>query len=735
MKKILCFVAVCAASVLAATVSNPIIWSDVPDVSTVRVGDSYYMVSTTMHLSPGVPVMKSSDLASWRTVGYAYQTLADNDNQNLNNGKNAYGKGSWASSIRFHNGYFYVLTPSYTTGKTHLYKTADVESGTWIEVQLPFYHDPSLFFDDDGSVFVFYGSGEISYVELNGDASGVKVGGRSGKLQGTNVNAVVGTDQFIVRQEGAQIFKVNGEYFLFTISWPSGNCRTEIVYRSKNLLGEYSGRIFLQDNGVAQGGIFDTPEGNWYAMLFRDSGPVGRIPFLVPMKWQDGWPVAENGKAPVTLTLPAEPLPGYGMVTSDDFESETLALEWQWNHNPNSSHWSLTQNPGNLRLTTGRLDSSLYTAKNTLTMRSFGPKCSGRIALNGEGMENGDVAGLVALQDSMGYVGIRKNAGIYSVVMYRGMREVQSVPLSGNSAYLRIDLDLPLGSGTATFYYSENGEDWKPIGEKINLAYTLGMFMGYRFGLFHYATQKAGGHSDFDWFKIGKNEIDEIYLPSLRDIPRAPYGGLPASIPGKIEAENYDVGNAGEAYWDTDHRNEGGAYRQDGVDIVTLDSGFAVGYTLAGEWMEWTVNVLESSVYDLQIVAAAGGESGSVQFFLDGAPLTDTIPILQTAENSWDVYKKFSAGSVELPAGEHILRLWITGAYVNVDWFQFAVAEEPDAIALSPASLQNRAFPKNAKVRVFSLTGKYLGEVHLNGVSASEALRSAGFAPGHYLLR
>ena len=259
--------------------------------------------------------------------------------------------------------------------------------------------------------------------------------------------------------------------------------------------------------------------------------------------------------------------------------------------------------------------------------------------------------------------------------------------------------------------------------------------MGYRFGLFHYATQKAGGHSDFDWFKIGKNEIDEIYLPSLRDIPRAPYGGLPASIPGKIEAENYDVGNAGEAYWDTDHRNEGGAYRQDGVDIVTLDSGFAVGYTLAGEWMEWTVNVLESSVYDLQIVAAAGGESGSVQFFLDGAPLTDTIPILQTAENSWDVYKKFSAGSVELPAGEHILRLWITGAYVNVDWFQFAVAEEPDAIALSPASLQNRAFPKNAKVRVFSLTGKYLGEVHLKGVSASEALRSAGFAPGHYLLR
>ena len=123
----------------------------------VNNDDAYYMVTTTMHFAPGVPVFKSTDLAQWRTVGYAYQTLANNDQQNLNGGKDAYGKGSWASSIRYHKGFFYVLTPSYTTGKTHLYKTADVESGQWSEVQLPFYHDPSLFFDDDGTVWVFYG--------------------------------------------------------------------------------------------------------------------------------------------------------------------------------------------------------------------------------------------------------------------------------------------------------------------------------------------------------------------------------------------------------------------------------------------------------------------------------------------------------------------------------------------------------------------------------------------------
>ena len=289
------FALVSSCTLYAATVSNPITWVDNPDPSIVRVDDAYYMVTTTMHFAPGVPVMKSTDLAQWRTVGYAYQTLIDNEKMNLTSyvsgdagtEGHAYGKGSWASSIRYRDGYFYVLTPSYTTGKTHLYKTADVENGPWSEVTLPFYHDPSLFFDDDGTAWVFYGSGDqISYVQLNDDASGVKAGGMSGKVGGVSVNQVTGTTSYYVQQEGSHMEKVNGEYYLFTISWPAGKSRSEIVYRSKNLLDGFSGRYFLSDNGVAQGGIFDTPEGKWYALLFRDSGPVGRIPYLVPTSWE-----------------------------------------------------------------------------------------------------------------------------------------------------------------------------------------------------------------------------------------------------------------------------------------------------------------------------------------------------------------------------------------------------------------------------------------------------------------
>ena len=208
-----------SCAVYAVTVSNPIIWADNPDPAIVRVDDAYYMVSTTMYYAPGVPVMKSTDLAQWRTVGYAYQTLINNDEQNLNNGKSAYAKGSWASSIRYHKGYFYVLTPSYTSGKTHIYKTADVENGPWSEVQLPYmYHDPSLFFDDDGTAWVIYGSGnEIKYVELNGDASGLKQNGRSGILGGVNIDQVTGSSNYYVKQEGSHMEKIDGKYYLFTI--------------------------------------------------------------------------------------------------------------------------------------------------------------------------------------------------------------------------------------------------------------------------------------------------------------------------------------------------------------------------------------------------------------------------------------------------------------------------------------------------------------------------------------
>jgi beta-xylosidase len=160
----------------AQSAPNPIIYADVPDLAIIRVGNDYYMSSTTMHMSPGVPIMKSVDLVNWKIVNYAYDVLDDVDELNLTNGKTAYGSGSWASSLRFHKGIYYVSTFSNTTGKTYVYATKDIERGPWKAVSFKrSLHDHILFFDE-GRVYMVHGVGRIILTELKADLSGVKPG-------------------------------------------------------------------------------------------------------------------------------------------------------------------------------------------------------------------------------------------------------------------------------------------------------------------------------------------------------------------------------------------------------------------------------------------------------------------------------------------------------------------------------------------------------------------------------
>lgn len=499
------------------TVTNPLIWSDVPDVATIRVGDTYYMVSTTMHLNPGVPVMASKDLVRWRTISYAHQALANNDNLNMTNGKNAYGKGSWASSIRYKDGTWYVLTPSYTTGGTHIFKTKDIYSGEWESAILPFYHDPSLFIDDDGRVYVIYGATDISIVELSADAMSVKSNGL--KKQILSKPASIAGSSFYVQAEGSQVMKKDGYYYVFLISWPAGACRSVLCYRTKDLGGTYEGKVLLQDNGVAQGGIFDTPEGDWYGLFFRDNGSVGRIPYLLPVSWKDNWPVlGNNSKVPSTLSMPAAQEDGFGVVTSDEFEETELPLEWQWNHNPVASGWQLTD--GKMRITNTRTDADVESTQNTLTQRSFGPNCTGWTKLSTKGMKNGDYAGLVALQEYYGFAGVKMSGNSKSIVMMtstsvndsRVVSEAAQVPLNQDEVWLRIDMNYQKQTDKANFYYSLDGKSWTKFGSELSMSYKLTHFMGYRYGLFNYGTQSTGGYADFDFFRIGKDVNSPIYL-------------------------------------------------------------------------------------------------------------------------------------------------------------------------------------------------------------------------------
>jgi beta-xylosidase len=501
---------------------NPVIWADVPDPALLRVGDTYYMSSTTMHMSPGLPIMKSKNLVNWEILNYAYDRLVENDAMNLENGKNTYGRGSWASSLRHHDGTYYVTTFSSTDNRTHVYRTEDIEKGGWKENAFePSLHDHSLFFDDDGRVYMLYGVGDLRLVELNPDLSGIKAGGFNDVVI-PKASAVAGGD-IMLPAEGSQLLKVGGKYYVMNITWPRGGMRTQIVHRADRITGPYEGRVVLQDRGIAQGCLIDAPDGRWFAMLFQDNGSVGRCPWLVPVRWEDGWPVlGAGGKAPDTLDIADNGRGLANLAVSDEFDrkpGEALLSAWQWNHNPDPRFWSVGARRGFLRLTAGRTDSSVLEARNTLTQRTFGPVCSGITKIDVAGMKNGDCAGMIALQRNYGFVGVKMEGGRKRIVMVRSVpdpsgpgrggrpsdriEEAESVPLTRSTVHLKIDCDFRERTDKAYFYYSPDGKTWNRIGPALQMAYTLPHFMGYRFGLFHFAGESAGGYTDFDFFRIG----------------------------------------------------------------------------------------------------------------------------------------------------------------------------------------------------------------------------------------
>ena len=494
---------------------NPIINADVPDLSMIRVGDTYYMSSTTMHMSPGLPIMSSKDLVNWKLESYCYDRLVENDAMNLNNGQNTYGRGSWASCIRYHNGEFIVSTFAATSGKTHIYTAKNIK-GPWQEKTFkPAYHDHTIFFDDNGKVYMIYGVGKLKILELKSDLSGIADRVEE-KVLIENASVPAG-DKIMLGAEGSQLFKKDGKYYLFNICWPRGGMRTVIIHRADKITGPWEGKIGLQDLGVAQGGLIDTPDGRWFSYLFRDNGGVGRIPYFVPVEWKDGWPVlGENGKVPMTLNLPANKSLIPNLVNSDEFYRKkgeaALPLVWQWNHNPDNSLWSVSERKGFLRLKTGRIDTSFVSAKNTLTQRTIGPKSTGSISLDVSNMKEGDFAGLGLLQKNYGVIGVKNENGTKSIIMVstKGGKaiEIEEVPLVQNTVFFKAECNFKDRVDIAHFFYSLDGKLWTRIGEPQKMPYTLPHFMGYRFSLFNYATKNIGGFADFDYFRI-KDEITE----------------------------------------------------------------------------------------------------------------------------------------------------------------------------------------------------------------------------------
>jgi beta-xylosidase len=479
------------------TYTNPVIAADFPDPDVILVGDTYYMVTTTMFVFPGVTVLKSHDLVNWEYCSNAVTRFDFSPCYDLE-GCNRYGHGQWATSIKYHDGKFYLLFITLNEGG--FLCSADHAEGPWQVEKLPKgFYDPGLFFDEDGRIYVAQGYGKISITELDRNFAPI------------SKDSLVFTGDIRGGIEGTHVYKINGYYYLYCTY--GGVDGIQVALRSKSIYGPYEEKVVLRDTtpgvtfGVHQGALIKTQTGEWWTMLFVDSGPFGRFPSLHPVTWVDGWPMAGvDGKGVVTHKKPdvGKVYPITDMPTSDEFNGPTLGMQWGWNHNPDSTGWSLTQRPGYLRLTNEKVVQNLPEARNMLTQRPFAGRdrsfpTSGYTKLEVEHMKDGDVAGLAVFQDPYAYIAVKQEHGSKQLIMVNNGQIIANEPFTGNIVYLRTVASNK--TRKATFEFSDDNKTFKPLGNELSMRFNLTVFTGNKFCLFNYATIATGGYADFDWFR------------------------------------------------------------------------------------------------------------------------------------------------------------------------------------------------------------------------------------------
>lgn len=547
------------------TFRNPVINADAPDMSICKVADTYYMISTTMHLMPGGPVMKSRDMVHWEMAGYVFDRIDDGDRYNLLGGT-VYGQGQWASSIRYHMGRFWVwFTANGAPGKGFVFSAEHAEGPWRLEARPPHMHDASLFFDEDGKRYLFTGSGSCTVVELD-EQFNPKPGGLNKKV----VDAAADPQEKGALLEGSSVFKHNGYYYICMISmkWNTpGRFRREVCYRSRQIEGPYEKKILIETpfetfGGAGQGCLVgdDQSDQNWWALLFQDREGIGRVPSAMPVTWVEGWPMCgeytgvvntqvadipednptgnplldrRHYRVPSDLTQRHPSVKGF--IGSDEFDLPAedrerqdtyhgrmgLKLYWQWNHNPIDEAWSLTERPGFLRLKTARVVDNLNVAPNTITQRMSAPACTGYVALDISGMKDGDICGLAAFNGDSGVLRVVRK-GQRAVLQLTEEKAVfaadhsvervdvevlQEVSLKkAGTVYLKVHGDFEGGRDMASFSYSLDGTQWIPVGREVKMRFDYQRhFMGTKFAIFNYATKQLGGQVDIDWFHFEEN--------------------------------------------------------------------------------------------------------------------------------------------------------------------------------------------------------------------------------------
>lgn len=485
---------------------NPLLWGDWPDPDVIRVGDTFYFVSTSMHYVPGCPVLKSKDLVNWEMAGYAVDKYEEDPRYNLQGG-DRYLRGSWAATIRHHNGLFYVgfCTPNWDKEKGNFsICTAKDIKGPWKRTIFPEYlYDPGLFFDDDGKVYVAHGQQKLYITELNADARSVKTPQRE-----------IYNNRDYPYLEGSHVYKVNGKYYI--LGSTGGTTGRQVCLRSDNIYGPYESKVVINDdhtypgNGLHQGGMVQLKDGSWWFIIMQDRGEIGRTPNLEPVTWIDGWPMLGlDGKGVETYRKPdvGQVYPPAVPATSDEFNTSLLGLQWQWNHNPADDQWSLKERKGYMRLH-ALLAKELTTARNTLTQRVQGPVSEGVVEMEVSGLKEGNVAGFGVFQSPYAYIAVRKRGNGKTLLMVNNGKVIDSI-LNFRPDKIWLKANVTHLGFTASFAYSVDGKKFIPFGNQLSMGLGLD-WTANRFALFNYSTHKegSGGYADFNWFRFKGEDVN-----------------------------------------------------------------------------------------------------------------------------------------------------------------------------------------------------------------------------------
>jgi beta-xylosidase len=483
------------------TYRNPILFADYSDPDVIRDGANYYLIASSFHFVPGIPILQSTDLVHWTIVGHVVQRLEMDQSYNMIGG-NRYGGGVWAPSIRKHDGLFYVYFP---TPKEGIFvSTATKIEGPWSApvavIAQPGLEDPCPFWDDDGKAYLIHskvGAGPLILHRMSPDGKHILDEGK----------VIVQDRENLPVLEGPKLYKRNGYYYIFA---PFGGVGTgsQAVLRSRNIYGPYEHRIVLVEgstdiNGPHQGGYVETPDGEGWFVHFQSRGAHGRIVHLEPVRWQDDWPIigeAANG-ATTGEPVPSGPIPGHPRTisqlqpqTSDEFSSGELGPQWEWNHNPDDAHWSLAARYGYLRLIPmpagGLLD-----ARNTLTQSMQSNSFEFTVRMDLVGMKTGAHVGLAMFEKSASGLEITQSGSERRVSYFHLPDRTQGPLISQNILQLRVCVD---GDRAKYFYSLDDGHSFQPLGAATPIG--TSWWKGPRPSLFAYTTESTEpGFVDLDW--------------------------------------------------------------------------------------------------------------------------------------------------------------------------------------------------------------------------------------------